>query len=372
MLILAASLALFVYGVITAMLGTLMPTFPFTDAQNGTIALAQAIGLIIASVSVGPLIDKRGEKVGLLLGLILIAVALFTIPGSRAGYRLLLGLFLLLGLGGGIVVTGANMLASDVSDARRASVLNIANWFFGLGGFATPFVMAHLLGGDPVRLCYLAAGLTTATLIVNALTNMPAPRAAATTEQGAVFSRGVLYLLALFLFLYVACEVGVWNWLNKYLIGRGLAAARALDIVSFGFALGLMFGRLVVSGILVRVSSLHVTLTSAILMTVTTFLMLRTTDPIIAWIAVFCAGMAMAPVFPTTLAIVGDVFRRRTATAMGFVITCGWAGLAASSPVIGYVAGRRSLGAALLILPVFSAVMILLNFAMRASARAAA
>jgi fucose permease len=371
MLILAASLALFVYGVITAMLGTLMPTFPFTDAQNGNIALAQAIGLIIASVSVGPLIDKRGKKVGLLLGLVLIAAALFTIPRIRADYGLLMGFFLLLGLGGGIVVTGANMLASDVSDKRRASVLNITNLFFGLGGFATPFIMAHLLGGDPVRLCYLAAGLTAATLVVNALTKMPAPHAAAASEQGAVFGRGVLYLLALFLFLYVACEVGVWNWLNKYLIGRGMPAASALNILSFGFALGLLFGRLVVSRILVKVSSLNVTLAAAMLMAATTFLMLRTSDTKIAWIAVFGAGMAMAPVFPTALAIVGDLFRERTATAMGFVITCGWAGLAVSSPIIGYVAGRHSLGAALLILPAFSVLMIVVNLAIRASARTA-
>jgi len=371
MLILAASLALFVYGVITAMLGTLMPTFPFSDAQNGTIALAQAVGLIIASVSVGPLIDKRGKKVGLLLGLVLIAAALFTIPNIRADYGLLMGLFLALGLGGGIVVTGANMLASDVSDARRASVLNITNLFFGLGGFATPFIMAHLLGGDPVRLCYLAAGLTVAALAVNIATKMPGPRGAGVSEHGAVFGRGALYLLALFLFLYVACEVGVWNWLNKYLIGQGMPKSSALDVVSFGFALGLLFGRLVVSRILVKVSSLNVTLAAAILMAVTTFLMLRTSDPRIAWVAVFCAGMAMAPVFPTVLAVVGDLFRVRTATAMGFVITCGWAGLAVSSPIIGYVAGQRSLGTALLILPAFSGAMVVVNLAIRRSVRAA-
>jgi fucose permease len=70
-------------------------------------------------------------------------------------------------------------------------------------------------------------------------------------------------------------------------------------------------------------------------------------------------------VFPTALAIAGDVFRLRTATAMGFVITCGWVGLAVSSPIIGYIAGRASLGTALLILPAFSVAMILVNLAIR-------
>ena len=56
-LIPAAILAILVYGMIAAMLGTLLPQlaarFSFTEEQKGTIALAQAIGLIIASVSVG-------------------------------------------------------------------------------------------------------------------------------------------------------------------------------------------------------------------------------------------------------------------------------------------------------------------------------
>jgi fucose permease len=312
--------------------------------------------------------------VALLLGLALIAVALFILPNAAADPRLLMAFFLLLGIGGGIVVTGANALASDVSEARRASVMNISNLFFGLGGFATPFIMAHLLGGDPVHLCYLAAVLTAITLLAGIATKMPRPRTAGAgvaVEEGAVYTRPVLYLLALFLFLYVACEVGVWNWLNKYLVGSGVPEGRALDIVSFGFALGLLFGRLVVSRVLIKVSSLNVTLASAILMAATTYLMLRTADPTVAWIAVFCAGLAMAPVFPTVLAIVGDVFRVRTATAMGFAITCGWIGLAVSSPIIGYIAGRASLGSALLILPAFSVAMILVNLAIRPLTRPA-
>ena len=45
---------------------------------------------------------------------------------------------------------------------------------------------------------------------------MPAPtgeRGFKAREAGALLGRPALWLLALFLFLYVACEVGVWNWL---------------------------------------------------------------------------------------------------------------------------------------------------------------
>jgi len=368
MLILAAILAIFVYGVIASMLGTIMPTFTFLTAdQKGTVAFAQAMGLVVASISVGPLIDLKGKKTALVLGLALITAALFALP-SASSYGLLIVFFLLLGIGGGIVVTAANALAGDVNEARRASMLNFLNLFFGLGGLATPFIAANLLGGDAVRLCYLSAGLAAITLIVQIITRMPVPtgeRGFKSSEVGGVLSRPVLYLLAFFLFLYVACEVGVWNWLSSYLIGRGIPQKNALNILSLGFALGLLVGRVIVSRILIKVSSINVTLASSVLMAITTFLMLRTSDPTIAWVAVFCAGLAMAPVFPTTLAIVGDAFPRMTAKAMGMVITCGWIGRAVSSPIIGSVATSSNLGNALLILPGFSVVMILVNALIR-------
>jgi fucose permease len=99
--------------------------------------------------------------------------------------------------------------------------------------------------------------------------------------------------------------------------------------------------------------------------------MLRTNKPASAAILVFIAGLAMAPVFPTTLAITGSAFPVMTGTAMGFVITCGWAGLAVSSRIIGAIAGPDPLRIrkGLLVLPVFSVLMIGLNVAIWAALR---
>src|SRR6202044_1476591 len=102
MLIFAAIVAIFVYGMIAAMLGTILPDlserFHLTPTQNGAIAFAQAIGLMVASLAVGPLLDTQGDKIGLILGLVAIAVALFTLPKSR-GYGSILFLLFLLGVG---------------------------------------------------------------------------------------------------------------------------------------------------------------------------------------------------------------------------------------------------------------------------------
>ena len=95
--------------------------------------------------------------------------------------------------------------------------------------------------------------------------------------------------------------------------------------------------------------------------------MLQTTDPTKAGIAVFCTGLAMAPVFPTTLAMVGNAFPKMTATAMGIVITSGWIGQVVSSPIIGGIAGddAANLKIGLLVLPVLSVLMIIVNITLR-------
>jgi fucose permease len=373
MLILAAILAIFVYGMIAAMLGTILPAladrFHLTPSQNGTIAFSQAVGLMIASVGVGPLIDNEGKKLGLILGLALIAVTLAALPRS-GGYGSLVILLFVLGLGGGVVVTGANSLVSDVAEAHRATALNLVNLFFGLGGMATPFISANLLKRDTVKLCYAAASFAVIALLFQAAAPIPGPTGAQSfvlADAGAVLGRPILFLLGFFLFFYVSCEVGVWNWLAQHLIAQGIPEARALNVLSLGFALGILVGRVAVSPILITVSPETVTLVAAIAMALTTWSALRARSVGAAWILVFLAGVSMAPVFPTTLAIVGNAFPRMTGTAIGFAVTCGWIGLAVSSRLIGAIAGGdpKRLKKALLVIPSFSAVMIALNLVIR-------
>lgn len=373
MLILASILAIFVYGMIAATLGTILPDlssrFGLTPNENGKIAFAQALGLMVASVLAGLLMDEEGTKVGLVLGLALAAIALSVLPKSRSFATIAMLLFVL-GLGGGIIVTGANALASSVNEAHRATTLNLVNLFFGLGGLATPFISANLLSKNSARLCYLMTVITVVTLGIHFATPMPGPtgmQSFVLSQVGAVLGKPILFFLAFSLFLYVACEVGVWNWLVQHLIARGIPESRALNILSLGFALGLLVGRVVISRVLISVPALSVMMASSVAMAVTTYLMLQVSKPVLAGALVFLAGIAMAPVFPTTLAVVADAFPQMVSTALGIVIACGWLGLAVSSRIIGAIAGGdpKRLNRALLVIPSFSVVMLVVSLAVR-------
>jgi fucose permease len=372
MLIFSACLSIFIYGMVASMLGTIIPglasRFSLTNVQIGYIALAQGIGLAIASVVSGALIDRFGKKLGLLLGSALIMGSLLFLA-HPAGLATITAAMFVLGMGGSLIIVGANALGSDVAESKRASVLNFLNVFVGLGGLATPFIAGNLLHSDPVMVAYGAFAITLFAFVVVSFTSMrSSPKGPASSASSkSMFGSVTLYALAAIIFLYTACEFGIWNWLAKYLIMRGIPSKTALNILSLGFALGLLFGRIAAAKLLTSLSPYRVSLGASIVMAITTFAMLHTSSPLSTGIAVFCAGLAMAPVFPTTLAIVSNIFTRGTSTAIGFVITCGFSGLVVSSPIIGWLSGPEPSGLSkgLLILPGFSVLISILYLLFR-------
>lgn len=356
---------------IAAMLGTILPElskkFGLSPKQNGNIGMAQAIGLMVGAFFAGPLMDLHGKKLGMLLSLALIGLALIGLRRAT-GYGSVIGLMMLLGTGGGALVTSAFAVAGDINVPwlQGAAVFNAVNLFFGLGGLITPLVAARLFQNNASRLLVFAASIALIALAVNGFTEMAPPSGKVSFQAdqvSALLGSPVLLLLSLTLFLYVACEVGVWNWLARHLIAQGVPESRALTILSLGFALGLLLGRVAVVPVLGSVTPKMVLCGAAVAMAVTTYLMLQSSNPQTAWVLVFLTGLAMAPVFPTALGVVGTTFKPMglDATATGLASTCGWLGLVVSSPVIGGIAGDdpKKLKKALLLLPIASAVMAL-------------
>jgi fucose permease len=357
---------IFLYGTIASLLGTLLPSFSvrfhLSPEQNGYIASLQAVGLMLATLIAGPLMDVKGIKSALLGGLILMFVSLIGLLGA-AGWRTLIFAIVVLGVGSGTIVAASNNLASQVDERKRASMLNLANLFFGLGGLATPFIVANVLPGNPMRLAYLVASVTAGVLILAIMT--PIPRNAAGTgfrlsDVVKIERKSLLFLLCAVVFLYVGCEVGFWNWLPKYLVNRGNDSRTALNILGFGFACGIIVGRLLAIQILRRISAVTVCIAASGAMILTTYATIHLSHPVLAAVAVFCSGVAMGPVFPSALGITSDAFPRMTGTCIGLVITAGWLGTAVSSWIIGRVAGHDPdrLPLALMVIPLFSLLIV--------------
>jgi fucose permease len=376
MLLPAVCLGILVYGMIAAMLGTILPElskkYGLSPKQNGAIGMTQAIGLMVGSFFIGPLMDLQGKKLGILLALALITLALFGLRGAK-GYGSIAGFMLMLGTGGGALVTSAFALAGEiqVSWLQGAAVFNAVNLFFGLGGLITPLVAARIFQNNANRLLFFAMLIAVLAFAANSFVEVAPPSGKVAFQASSVstlLGSPVLIILAGALFLYVACEVGVWNWLARHLIAQGVPETKALTILSLGFALGILLGRVAVVPVLGSVTPKNVLLAAAIGMAATTYLMLQTRSGSAAQGLVFLAGIAMAPVFPTALGLVGGAFKAEglDATATGIASTAGWLGLVVSSPIIGGIAGDdpTRLKKALLLLPAGSILMGLVILAL--------
>src|SRR4051812_8746466 len=127
-LLTAATISIFVYGMIAAVAGSIVPQLSarmqLTPSQIGNLFLIQAAGMMIASLAFGPLVDSRGKKAGMLASLGFVTLALVSFPQSSSR----IGMFscmALLGFGGGGLTTTASTLLSDINPARRAAILTV-------------------------------------------------------------------------------------------------------------------------------------------------------------------------------------------------------------------------------------------------------
>jgi fucose permease len=364
MFIVVASVVIFIYGMLASMLGTIVPSLGtrllLTNVEISYLALAQGIGLAATSVFAGAFMDRSGKKIGVVIGLCA-AIAGLAMLSHPINLEFSIAAMAILGVGGSLVIVGANAIVNDVSETRRASALNILNLFVGLGGMATPFVAGNLLHSDAVRVAWCAMAIAGMALILTLATPLKhRPALVRAKSDAGVFSNRTLYVLSAITFLYTACEFAMWNWLPRYLIAANVPSATALNILSLGFACGMLLGRLGAAQLLAKATPLPVLLAAATAMAATTFLMLSVSSPAVIAVVVFLAGLAMAPVFPTTIAIVGRIFAQKSGTAIGFAITCGFSGLVLSSPVIAWLSGSdpRRIGRGLLLVPVLSLVIM--------------
>jgi fucose permease len=63
----------------------------------------------------GPLIDDKGTETAFFAGLALVIAALVALPNSSTGTMITICMFLL-GLGSGILMTGSNVLVSEIGE----------------------------------------------------------------------------------------------------------------------------------------------------------------------------------------------------------------------------------------------------------------
>jgi len=366
----AAFLAIFIWGSIDSLLGAILPDLVqrahLTNSLAANISLLNGLGLVIASLAVGPVLDRWGKKSVFVPSLLLVVVALLGLYWANT-FLTIAAMACVLGLGGGAVVTAAQALVSDLSDSGRAAALNMLNFFFGLGAFVTPLARGPLGGasGSMSGILWVLAGVCFCVALYDSRLKFPAPApAAAAAARPPLLGEPLFWLPVIILFLYVGVETSIWFWQVVYWTrGYGVAAGPARLGVSL-FAVAIMAGRLISQWVLRFMSGRGLLLwgTSGALVGL---LGMRVAPGFVSsLVCLVIAGLFMAVVFPTALGVVGTRFAAASGTPIGLAVTAGWLGAMTIRPTVGFVAGHKSLAGGYWALIAAAVVMLLCNLAL--------
>ena len=296
------------------------PTLPSLAAQvhtplanMGLLFLFSASGYSLGTLVSGRVLDRvRGHPV-LGIAQLTVAVVLFLFP-SVPSLELLLGLVACKGFAEGFVNNGANLLLIWTHGRKVSPFLNGLHFFFGLGAFLAPFLVAQGMStsaGYQGVYRILAAFMLAVGLVLLFLPDSPVPVHTASGRgeaSGSVRAHLPLVLAAaLFLFFYVGSEMTFSGWVYTYATVLGLASAAGAAYLTSVFWLSFTLSRLVSIPAATRLRPRQIL--PVLLVGCLALLGLGLAFPgsrTVLWLMAAGLGFCMGPIWPTGFNLVGQ------------------------------------------------------------------
>ena len=221
----AACSGMFVFGIVMAILGAILPGLfakvGFDKGAAGDLFLTMNFAMLVMTLLFGPMVDRFGFKVLLIASALLVAGAFFLLSVAST-YGLILAAAVVLGFGGGGLNGGTNALTSDIHEAeKRGPALNVLGVFFGFGALTIPFLIGTLLAVLGMgKILLMAVVLSLVPLVLFAASRFPRAKQAQgfPIKDAARIGRDpLLWLCAFLLFFQSGNEFTVGGWISTHL-----------------------------------------------------------------------------------------------------------------------------------------------------------
>jgi len=367
--------------------GTVMMLFGFTMVVIGTIndfltieykvdkmfigfcASMLSFGILIGSFTFGSIVDRFGYKWIMLLGVLMIFCGIEGIIYTHATL-LIPYLFLLIGLGGGIINGVTNLVVADIYPQKTSSYLSLLGVFYGVGAFGLPLITSILLDcGLKYQsiLSIIGTGLFIPFCFVLLIKFPKAKRSRIITvkEYFKFFTKPAIIIIGLFLFFQSAIEAIVPTWAPTYLKDTFCVdypkALYAITVTSISIAVA----RLLLSQILKKVSQYKVLLSSLFIVISGVIILEMSPSFIMGLTGIGIVGFGLASSFPVMLDYTASKYPDNTGTAFSIVIGIALIGNILLNLLTGYVLQSFGVNKLNLLLGLFVLIMIALLFTIK-------
>ncbi len=322
--------------------------FGQTDAGIGIFFFVNSAAYVCGSFAGGLLTERVGRRVVLPAAVVLIALGL-TGMGTFPSWAAFLAAAVPFGLGGGAIDGGMNGLILDLYPTDRGRALNLLHLCFSLGALASPLVVGRLIeAGVAWQAVVLGTAIVALPItVLLGLVALPSGRHAHGPGVPAVRLGIALPLVALAVAIacYVASEVGVSNWLVRYLEAATVGLATSALALFWGC---LALGRLVSARLGDRFDHARFAAVSALTASVALVAAVLVPSLAASIILFGVVGFAFGPVYPLIMAVAGDRYPTRSAAVSGLLSGVAVIGAILYPPIMGFVSVGFGLGAAML------------------------
>ncbi|MFL5685830.1 MAG: MFS transporter [Chloroflexota bacterium] len=339
------SLTLLVIGwtglLVPSLIRSIEAAFDQNDAGIGVVYLVYSVAYAVGSVIGGQLMERIGRRTVLVSAAALhgLGVAGF---GLAPSWPLFVASMVPAGLGAGCLDGGSNGLVLDVYREGRGRAMNLLHVSFSVGALLAPLLIGRAVeaGAAWQVIMVVSAAPLAGLAIAYAIVPMPSGRRRSGVAPGAApgapvrLLAGPLILLGVAIATYVAAEIGVSNWLVRYLEPAPLATATlALSLVWAGATLG----RLLSSAISDRFDHLRFTIVCIVSMGVAIGGAVAAPSLPLSIALFTLAGIASGPVFPMIVALGGERYPERSAAVGGSLVGFAVVGSTIYPPAMGFL-----------------------------------
>jgi MFS transporter, FHS family, glucose/mannose:H+ symporter len=355
------------FGICMITLGSVGPDLRerlhLNELAAGTLFSILPLGIIAGSFFFGPIADKYGYKLLLIISSLCLFTGFEGLAFTRSADFLKLYIFLI-GIGGGAINGATNALVSDISEKEKSANISLLGVFYGVGALGMPLIMGVLKSRVSLEIIVSAIGvLTLLTGVYFILIKFPPPKQA----KGIAFSQNlslvkdrILLTIALFLCFQSGFEGIIYNWTTTYLVSRfSVAQSSALYALS-SFVAGMVIMRLFIGSIF-RSYSPKKLLTISFILIITGLILLKTGLSFtisISGLALLGAGLSGG--FPIMLGFVGNLYSGLSGTAFSLVFFIALIGNTLINLLMGIVAQKFGVEHLIIFAFAESLIMILL------------
>ncbi|KAH2981446.1 hypothetical protein KXW58_001933 [Aspergillus fumigatus] len=337
-------------GVYGALVPYLREDYKLSTTVVSLIFVTPFAGYAIATLVVNKIHMTLGQRGIAIIGP-LCHIAPFVIMAIHPPWPVMLAVYVIVGLGNGLIDAAWNSWVADMANAN--TMTGLLGAFYGVGATLSPTIATQmiksglhwnyfyytLLGGSVLELLTSVATFWQENAISYRAKNRRSPDSSGGSRTTEAMKSPITWLIASWLFVYMGVEVSVGGWVVDFMIQERNGKPFESGLVPTGFWAGVTVGRLVLGFNEGERTAITIYLAISIALELVFWLVPKF---VVSAVAVSMLGFFTGPLFPAAVVVAAKLLPKHLHTpGIGLASSLAGGGAAILPFAAGAISGAR-------------------------------